>query len=134
MVIVGDGTAATAGVERLLSESPRIDLKVVRRGGAGVLSCIRDAEPQVIVVPSVGAGAANQVSIEGLLRECPAVRVVLLRFEQSSVDVYHVERIEYTTVSDFLSVIEGAGTERETDTPTGDAPPSGAPGGTPEGR
>ena len=134
MVIVGDGTVLSAGVERLLRESPRIELKAVRRDGAATFDCIRQAQPQAIVVLSVGASAATQVGIEELLRECPSARVVALRFEQSSIDVYHAERVEYATVTGFISAIEGAATKREPDTPTDDAPSSGAPGGTPEGR
>lgn len=134
MVIVGDGTVVSAGMELLLRDSPRIELTAVRRDGAEVLNCIRTAEPEVIVVPSIGATATGPFSIEELLRECPSARVVVLRFEQSSVDAYHAERVEYATVTGFLSAIEGAGTEQETNTPPSDVPPSGAPCEMSEGR
>jgi chemotaxis response regulator CheB len=134
VVIVGDGTVLSAGVERLLRASPRIELKAIRRDGAAVFDCIRRAQPQVIVVPSIGASAATQVSIEELLREYPSACVVALRFEQSSIDVYRAERVEYATVTGFISAIEEAGEERETSTPTSDVMPGGAPGATSEGR
>ncbi len=130
VVIVGDGTVLSGGVERLLRESPRIELTAIRHGGATVLSGVRAAEPQVIVVSPVGAGAARQISIEDLLLACPSACVVALRFEQSSIDVYHAERIEYAAVTGFISVIEAAGTQRETDALTSDV----APCGTSEGR
>ena len=134
VVIVGDGTVLSAGVERLLRASPRIELKAIRHDGAAVFDCIRQARPQVIVVPSIGPSAATQVGIEELLREYPSACVVALRFEQSSIDVYHAERVEYATVAGFISAIEKAGTERKADAPTSDGLPSDAPGGPSEGR
>jgi hypothetical protein len=110
VVIVGNGSLLTSGVESLLRENPAVDLQPIREEGERLFARIRETDPAVIVLAANDASAGHPVSVDRLLRENPSARIVAVGFGQAAIEVYSSERVEYATVADFMAAIDAAGT------------------------
>lgn len=110
VVIVGNGSLLTSGVESLLRENAAIDLHPIREEGERLFTRIRETDPAVIVLAANDASAGRPVSIERLLRENPSARIVAVGFGQARIEVYRSERVDYASVADFMAAIDAAGT------------------------
>lgn len=106
VVLLGNRSLLTAGVQRLLEGVDSLDLSIVAAGEPAAIARLHPPAPEVIVLdsgdPSLGEGV-----ITHLLGQHPKARVIALDLNRRGIEVYRVRRVVETDLDGLLEAIRG---------------------------
>ena len=111
VLIVQSGSVLDEGVENLLMREA--DLEVSGRNYADEAAFVQDVvrtQPDAVVLNE--AGPLNLARIMELLNDCPTletVRVVIVRLDDNTIDVFERQRVIATQVGDLVRLIRRDG-------------------------
>lgn len=107
VMIVGSGSLLDEGVERLLRSRESIQVSgIVYSDDTSFLQDVSDMRPDVILLNE--AGPLDSLRILELLKNIPtlaSLRVVTVRTEDNTIDLYERRRVVATHSNDLLDLI-----------------------------
>jgi chemotaxis response regulator CheB len=107
VLVVEGGSLVEEGIENLLSREP--DLQVIGvpfAGESALLQNVVDLHPDVILINE--SGPLTSERILELLKSLPklaSLRVIMVRADDSTIDVFEHQRVDATEVDDLLNLI-----------------------------